>query len=682
MPTGYADGAKVYREAYGRGLKPDPELWVDEWADEYMRIPRDTGAAEPGKYRTARTPYAREPMRCLSPAHPCKRVVTKVASQLMKTQIALNWIGALIHMAPSNILTLLPSLGLAKRVSSRIGKTIAATPELQERVATSRSRDSRNTMDTKEFTGGTLYATTAGSAANLAELSARYVYGDEIDRWDVDVDQEGDPIKLAEARGSTFGRNAKFYFSSSPTIKGASRISDLFETSDQRYYYVPCPTCGHMQTLQWERLLYSADFATVHYQCAASDCDVLIEERYKAEMLANGEWRAHAKGDGQTVGFHLNALYAPLGWHSWGMLAREYEEAKRAQDRGDLEPMQVFYNTRLAEVWDSAVEQTKAEVLQARALHENYVLGTLTVGVLALTAAVDVQANRLELMIIGWGVGLERWVVDHQVIPGDPADQRTWDLLDERLKVRYRHPCGVALGILATGIDSGGHHTHEVYQFCRVRRWRNVFALKGASKPGRPVIAQRPSLVDVTWKGQTERNGAELWMVGTDTAKDWIYNRYSFESGPGALHFAKDLPDEFFQQCVAERKIARYVKGYKRIEWVKGKADRNEALDLMVYNLAMAYYLGLHRYGEHDWDKLRQALAQAGLFDGPELGPVQPVVSEQPDDEDTDDESSAEPERLPIPPARPASSAPPPPTRPAPQSMQRRSSSSGYLKRR
>ena len=492
MPTGYADGAKVYREAYGRGLQPDPELWVDEWSDEYMRIPRDTGAAEPGKYRTARTPYAREPMRCLSPAHPCKRVITMVASQLMKTQIALNWIGALIHMSPSNILTLLPSLALAKRVSARIGKTIAATPELRARVAASRSRDARNTMDTKEFEGGTLYATTAGSASNLAELAAKYIYGDEIDRWDVDVDEEGDPIELAETRGSTFGRNAKFYFSSSPTIKGASRIADLFETSDQRHYYVPCPTCGHMQVLEWESLLYSADFQTVHYKCSSPDCDVLIEEHHKGEMLTKGEWRSHAQGDGETVGFHLNALYAPLGWTSWADLAKQYEKAKRAQDRGDLEPMQVFYNTRLAKVWDSAVEQTKAEVLQARALQEDYVLGTLTVGVLVLTCSVDVQANRLEVMVIGWGVGMERWIVDFKVIPGDPADQRTWDLLDEVLKARYRHPCGVALGILATGIDSGGHHTHEVYQFCRVRRWRNIFALKGASKPGKPVIAQRP----------------------------------------------------------------------------------------------------------------------------------------------------------------------------------------------
>lgn len=671
MPTEIPNGAEVYREAYFRGLHPDPDVWVDEWADEYMRIPRDTGAAEPGQYRTSRTPYAREPMRCLSPAHPCKRVVTMVASQLMKTQIALNWIGGLIHMAPSNILTLLPSLGLAKRVSSRISKTIKATPVLRERVASSRSRDSRNTMDTKEFEGGSLYVTTAGSAANLSELSARYVYGDEIDRWEVDIGEEGDPIELAETRGSTFGRNAKFYFSSSPTIKGASRISDLFEGSDQRYYYVPCPSCGHMQILEWERLHYSKDYSVVHYQCAGPDCDVLIDEYHKGEMLAKGEWRAHAEGDGETVGFHLNALYSPLGWMDWKSLAKQFEKAKKAQAKGDLEPMQVFYNTRLAKVWDSAQEQTKADVLRQRARLESYGLGSMPAGVLMLTGAVDVQANRLEFMVMGWGVGMERWIVDFQVVPGDPADERTWAALDELLKAKYRHPCGVGLGVLATAVDSGGHHTDEVYQFCRVRRWRNVFAIKGASKPGKPVIAQRPSMVDVTWKGQTERNGAELWFVGTDTAKDWIYNRYPFESGPGALHFANDLPDDFFDQCVAERKVARYIRGHKRIEWVKGKAERNEALDLMVYCLAMAHYLGLNRYKEHDWERVRQSLAQSGLFDdalgikpvqGERVtGPATPVAAPQ----------SAPQPTAPIVPSRPA--APPP---------QRRSSTSGYLKRR
>ena len=672
MPTEIPDGAEVYREAYFRGLHPDPDVWIDEWADEYMRIPRDTGAAEPGQYRTSRTPYAREPMRCLSPAHPCKRVVTMVASQLMKTQIALNWIGGLIHMAPSNILTLLPSLGLAKRVSSRIGKTIKATPVLRERVASSRSRDSRNTMDTKEFEGGSLYVTTAGSAANLAELSARYVYGDEIDRWEVDIGEEGDPIELAETRGSTFGRNAKFYFSSSPTIKGASRIADLFEGSDQRHYYVPCPTCGHMQTLEWERLHYSKDYSVVHYQCAGPECDVLIDEYHKGEMLALGEWRAHAEGDGETVGFHLNALYSPLGWMDWKSLAKQFEKAKKAQAKGDLEPMQVFYNTRLAKVWDSAQEQTKADVLRQRARLESYGLGSMPSGVLMLTGSVDVQANRLEFMVMGWGVGMERWIVDFQVVPGDPADERTWAALDELLKVKYRHPCGVGLGILATGVDSGGHHTDEVYQFCRVRRWRNVFAIKGASKPGRPVIAQRPSMVDVTWKGQTERNGAELWFVGTDTAKDWIYNRYPFESGPGALHFANDLPDDFFDQCVAERKVARYIRGHKRIEWVKGKAERNEALDLMVYCLAMAHYLGLNRYKEHDWERVRQSLAQSGLFD--EALGIKPIQGERVSTTGQTDPAAA-------PQSTRQLAASVVPSRPA-TPPQRRSSSSGYLKRR
>ncbi|MGE6790882.1 phage terminase large subunit family protein [Pseudomonas guineae] len=657
----YADGAEQYRSAYMRGLQPDPELWIDEWADEFMRIPRDTGAAEPGPYRTDRTPYAREPMRCLSPNHPAKRVVTKVASQMMKTQIALNWIGGCIHMAPANILMLLPSLGLAKRVSGRVDKTIKATPVLRERVAAARSRDSRNTLDTKEFEGGTLFATTAGSAANLAEVSARFVYGDEIDRWDVDVDDEGDPIELAETRGTTFGRNAKFYFSSSPTIKGASRIEDLFLQGDQRHYYVPCPHCGEHQVLEWENLKWSDDYSWAGYLCCNPICGVLIEEHHKGQMLAEGDWRAHAEGDGETVSFTLSALYMPPGWIAWADLAKQYVKALLASARGDLEPMQVFYNTRLARVWDSAQEMTKASELKARA--EEYRLGTVPAGALILTAAVDTQGDRLELMVLGWGEGLERWVVDHQVIPHSPSDERTWALLDERLKVRYRHASGVELAICATAVDSGGHHTDEVYQFCRLRRWRNVFAIKGASKSGRPVIAQRPSKVDVTWKGTTEKQGVELWMIGTDTAKDWIYNRYHLNDGPGALHFSIDLADDFYDQCVAERKITRYVKGYKRSEWVKGKADRNEALDLLVYNLAMAHYLSLHRYKEPEWARLRAAVSQGSLF-ADRSAPVAQL--------ETNDEVSPQPEqpRAVVPTPQPA------------KASTRRSSSSGYLKRR
>lgn len=606
-----ADGGVAYLDGFGKGLMPDPDLWIDEWADEYQRIPPGNGP-EPGKYRTARTPFAREVMRCLSPAHPAKRIAVMGASQLLKTQVAINWISASIHQAPGNILALLPSGNIAKRVSTRIGKTIDSVPELRERVAAPRSRDSRNTIDTKEFIGGTLYIITAGSAANLAEIPARYVYGDEIDRWEVSVDQEGDPVELAETRTSTFGRNAKIYYSSSPTIEGASRIATLFAQSDQRYHYVPCPHCGEFQILEWENLWWSPDFSSVAYVC--KDCGAHIDESLKREMLAQGEWRSHAAGDGETVGFTISALYAPLGWVSWLSLAKQYVKAKDADDKGDPEPMQVFYNTRLAKTWDNIKERTQPEELRQRA--ESYSLRSIPDGVVLLTAAVDTQDNRLELKIMGWGEGMERWLIDYQVIHGDPAVQSTWDALDEILLTPLRRTNGLNMTIRATAIDSGGHCTQEVYEFTRRRKYRMVFAVKGASKPGRPIIAATPSKVDINRRGKIEKGGAELWMVGTDTSKDWLHSRWKIAGGPGGIHFSSDLPEDFYKQLCSERRLIKYVKGHKRTEWVKSKSDRNEALDLAVYNLAAAHRLGLHKWRENDWarERLKVNPPQTDLF--------------------------------------------------------------------
>lgn len=606
-----ADGGIAYLAGFQKGIEPDPDLWIDEWSDEYMRIPRGNGA-EHGKYRTERTPFAREPMRCLSPMHPAKRVVAMVASQLLKTQVGINWLSASIHQAPGNMLVLLPSLGLARRVSGRIGKTIDEVQPLRERVAAPRSRDSRNTIDTKEFIGGTLYITTAGSAANLAEIPARYIYGDEIDRWEVSVDKEGDPIDLAETRTSTFGRNAKIYYTSSPTIEGASRIQTLFLQSDQRHYYIPCPHCGEFQTLEWESLWWSPDFSAAAYVC--KECGAHIDESQKTEFLAQGEWRAHAAGDGETVGFTLSALYAPLGWVSWVSMAKQYAKAKNADDKGDPEPMQVFYNTRLARCWDNIKERIQPDELKDRA--EPYQLRTVPNGVLVITAAVDTQDNRLELKIIGWGEGMERWVLDYQVIHGDPSTDAPWAQLDEILKTPLRRKNGLNMTIRATAIDSGGHFTQEVYEFTRLRKYRMVFALKGGSKPGRPVVAGTPSKVDINRRGKIQKGGAELWMVGTDTAKDWLHSRWKVPEGPGAIHFSQDLPEDFYKQLCSERRLIKYVKGYKRTEWVKSKADRNEALDLSVYNLAAAHRLGLHRWRENDWERERLKVnpPQSDLF--------------------------------------------------------------------
>lgn len=603
-----ADGFLAYTQGFGEGIQPDPDLWVDAWADRYMVIPKKSGAAEAGPYRTDRTPYAREVMRCLSPSHPARRVIVKGASQLLKTQVGLNFIGASVHQAPANILVLLPTLGISKRVSKRVDETIKSVPELRDRVAEPRSRDAKNTVDTKEFDGGTLYITTAGSASNLAEIPARYLYGDEVDRWDANVDGEGDPVEIAEARTSTFEYNRKIYFSSSPTIEGQSRIDGLYRDGDQRRYHVECPECRHLHVLEWERMKWDAELTEAWMVCP--ECGAEIHEHHKAQMLKTQDdggtacWIATAVGDGGiTVSFEISALYAPLGWVSWLSLAKQYVKAKAALERGDQEPMQVFYNTRLAKCWNPAEESAKADQLKKRA--EDYRLRTLPAGALVLTASVDVQPNRLEVKTMGWGEGLERWVVDYQVLWGAPSEDAVWRDLDAILMGTLPHPSGLALPISAALIDSGGHNTQDVYNYCRLRRNRKILAIKGASKPGRPIIANKPAKMDVNFRGRSEKHGVELWFVGTDTAKDWLASRWQIESGPGAIHFSKDLPDEYYTQLTAERRLVRYRKGHRISEWVKNKADRNEALDLAVYNLAAAYFLGLHRKAPHDWAVLR-----------------------------------------------------------------------------
>nr|DAP68851.1 MAG TPA: terminase large subunit [Caudoviricetes sp.] len=671
----HPDGAEIYLGAFAKALRPDPPLWIDEWSEANMIIPADTGARLPGPYRLTTTPFARDPLRALSPESPCKRVVAKVASQLWKTQVGINWICASIARAPANFLALEPTITLTRRLAARIEKTFAAVPELRETVASPRSRDAKNTADTKEFKGGTLYINTAGSASNLAELTARYIYGDEIDRWLRNVGHEGDPIKIVENRATQYGRSAKFYYSSSPTEKDASKIDELFMLGNQQYCYVPCPHCGHMQILEMHNMRVSEDLSAAYMCCINPDCTQWIPEHAKPAMFDGYEWRAHAVGDGETESFTQSALYASLGTVSWLDLWKEKVAADIALAGGDDTLMRVFKNTRMGEVFDSRQQITSAAQLHQRA--EPYALRSVPAAVLALTAAVDTQDDRLELKIKGWGEGMESWIIDYQVINGDPASQATWDALDAELMRPIMHPSGKQLGLRAVLIDSGGHYTQEVYQFTRLRRWRHVLAIAGARKPGKPVIAQRPSKVDVTWQGTTEEGGAELWMVGTDTAKDWITNRFKLTAGPGAIHFSKDLPLEYFEQLTAERKVIRFVKGFKRVEWQKPNGARNEAFDLEVYNLAAAHYIGMHKWRSVDWERLRLYFAQGDLLDAPVL-PALPAN----DAEEDEAETEALPAAAVVPVAEATAVKPLPTATPVQQQQRRRTSQSSYLKRR
>lgn len=638
------DGYQVLLDAIARGLEPDPNLTVDAWADEFAEVPKETGAAEPGKYRTSRTPHARLPMQCLSAGHPAKRVVMMGASQMLKTQVALNFLGETVHQRPKNFLWLVPTGKLHKRAVERIDKVVKATKVLRERFAKPASRDATNNNDIKSYPGGALYLATAGAAANLSELSVTYVVFDEIDRALEDVGGEGDPRELAETRQTSHTRDRKTYYPSSPTIEGESPIKKIFDLGTRRQALAECIHCGHAQPLDFFNkngdpvLIRSEDGKRAMYPCEA--CGGLHEEGDKTRMFARGLWSEGEPGDGETESFHISAMFLPYGWHPWISLLKQYEAAKAQLEEHSDEAMKTFYNTRLALCWDRKKETTRYEALMARA--EPYALGTVPAAACVLTCSIDCQAYRLEAKTVAWGPGMEGWIVDYQVIQGPPSELETWKKADALLRTRYRHASGAMMSISAVMInaDGKGGTAQDVYNYCAPLRRRNIFAIKGHSRPGRPILSSKPTLVDINWRGKSEKRGAQLWFVGPDTAKDYLQARWSKPSGPGAIHFSQELPESYFKGLTAEYRTSKHKRGRKVSYWEQKKGEANEPLDLMVYNLAAAYYLGLHKKNEHQWQMLRERLVpeQGDLLapvdtypasneDGQSAAPAAPAVA-------------------------------------------------------
>jgi phage terminase large subunit GpA-like protein len=588
----------IYERAFIDGLTPDPDLTVSEWADEF-RMLSQKASAEPGRWRTDRTPYLREIMDELSPSSPTQRVVFQAGAQVGKTETGNNWTGFIIHMSPGPMMLVQPTVDMAKRLSKqRLAPMIEESPVLRERIAESRSRDSGNTTFTKEFPGGFMLITGANSAVGLRSMPVRFLFLDEIDGFPVDLDGEGDPVNLAERRTTTFARR-KIFMCSTPTVKDTSRIEREYLASDQRRFFIPCPHCGEFQWLKWAQIKWDdGDPDTAHYVCEHNGC--IIEEHSKTDFMSRGEWRPTAKGDARTAGFHLSSLYSPLGWKSWSEIVAEFLAAK-----GDPPLLKTWVNTILGETWeDEIAARVGAGELQDRV--EFYPPGIAPAGVLACTAGVDVQDNRLAVTIHGWGEDEECWLIDHQEIFGDPAKPEIWKQLANVISTPVEHEAFEPLPIMATCIDSGGHFTHEVYAFAREHRALHVMAVKGQSQKGKPVIA-RPTKVDLNMRQQVIKNGAEVWPVGTDTAKFTIYSRLKLnEAGAGFVHFHAGLPPDYFTQLTAEKLTTRYVKGHPVREWTKKPGARNEALDTFVYSLAALQSLYMRFNRKTVWQQMAQ----------------------------------------------------------------------------
>lgn len=613
----------AYSAGLLEGLQPDPAFTVSEWADEH-RLLSSKASAEPGRWRTDRTPYLREIMDALSVYDPTQRVVFMKSAQIGGTEAGNNWIGYVMHHAPGPMLYVLPTVEIAEKASKqRIAPMLEESPALRELVAPARSRDSGNTLLSKEFRGGVFMMTGANSAAGLRSMPIKWLFMDEVDAYPSDVEGEGSPIALAENRTITFSRR-KVLLVSTPTEAGTSRIEIEYQRSDQRRYFVPCPHCGHMQWLRWRgfgpddspeaaktyRLIWTDEKRTAAaYLCG--ECGAHIEERHKTGMLAAGQWQATAPGDGVTAGYHINSLYSPAGWKSWVEILREFEDASK-----DPALLKTFVNTTLGEPFEAGtVVRLDAEGLSRRA--GPYRLGDPVpqAGVL-LTAGIDMQRRNggyAQIIVRAWGSGDESWLVDRKMIYGDANSPRFWDQVTDALDQTYEHESGATVKIRATAIDSGdGETTHLIYAYARANRGRHVLATKGMSTPGKPLLG-KPSLQDVNILRQTVKRGVELWPIGSDTGKSLIHSRLKIEdfNGAGVMHWPLGLDPDYWTQLTSERQVVKIVNGFPRRHWVKKDSDKNEDLDCEVLAAAALEYVKTRHNRATMYSQMAEALRVA-----------------------------------------------------------------------
>lgn len=552
-------------------------------------------SAEPGRWRTARVPYQRGFMDAFSDAGTTE-LVGVFASQTGKTDCVLNMIAARIATQPGPILVIQPTLEMAEAWSKdRLTPMLRDTPALSGRVKDARSRDSGNTIRHKQFPGGHLTASGANSPASLAMRPIRDLFCDEVDRYPPSAGTEGDPVKLADTRTRAFW-NRKRVFISSPGTRGASRLEVLWNRSDQRLYYVPCQDCGKFQTLKWSQVQWDKDEHGEHapetavYVC--EHCGVCWDDLARARAVQKGRWKATRTFRG-CAGFHINALAAPWDSCKLEVLVSQWIEAQ-----GNPELLKVFINTVLADWWEEVYESVDEGGLMTRRETIPELDGRHEVPepVAVLTAGVDVQDNRLELSVYGWGMGEESWCLAHALLYGDPSSQALWEDLDAYLVAPWARAAGGVDYLRGVSIDTGGHHTQAAYDFCagRFRRLTPdggrafVFAVKGTAGAG-DLWPRKASKVS--------RN-VPLWPLRVDAGKEQIYGRLGIvEAGPGFIHFPTTLERGFFEGLTAEKvetKVNR--KGFPVQTWKLKKAGaRNEPLDCAVY--AYAALCGLRAMG-------------------------------------------------------------------------------------
>lgn len=579
---------KAFREL-ARIIEPPEPLLISEWCEKFAYLPSE-GNAESGKYSCKRMPYQVDMLN--DPLDPnVSEIFWCIASQLGKTLCIVFIVEFFIDHQPCAMQIVYPTLDSAKSwMREKLSPTVKSTPRLKGKLIEPRAKDSESTTMNRKFPGGNLTALGANSPSGFRQRSKKISIQDEIDAYEVTA--EGDPCALGDRATITF-HDAVRLKSSTVTIKGMSRIEDGIERSDKQMYFLPCHACGHMQVLKWTNVKWTfkqpdgseiSDTERTIYVC--ENCANEWSDQQRLAAIASGhqdnpsvnglraEWRATAPFRG-IRGRLLSGLYQTIGKkRSFKSYLHQFAENFLTAKKGGKETLRVWTNIFLNESWEEAAEQVAWSPLLERC--EDYE-GDIPQEVCLLTAAGDIQKDRIELEVIGWGDEEETWGIEKHVIYGDFDLPEVQKQVEDYLSKKWQHPSGVELGVTCAAFDSG-HKTKAVYRFCKRNFSKRYYAVKGSSTPHAPLITAHKNKFYGIW----------LYNVGTDTAKDSIFSRLKIED-PGAryCHFpkARGYNESYFKQLCSERLQTFMEKGQVRRRWIK-TFERNESLDLRVYNLA------------------------------------------------------------------------------------------------
>lgn len=584
MPNPLSEAHRVARASLKiAGLMP-----LSQWIEANLRLP-DGLTAVPGPIKLY--PYQHAIADAITdPA--LERVSIQKSARVGMTTLLTAAIAHFVENDPCPVLCLLPTETMCRNYvisdleplfeTSGIGACI--------RVVGNRAAD-RSTLLDRHFAGGSLRFVASHAPRNLRSHTARILLADEIDG--METSDEGDPIDLAEQRTLTFS-SRKIIAVSTPIDLETSRILRAYAQSDQRIFEVPCQACGAFTEVMWKHIDWrdgppeDAAFRCPH-------CNELIPERFKPEMVANGRWRATATAPGHA-GFRLNSLISPLENASWAALAAKFLRA-----RGDTDRMRVFTNTDLGEAYAGEGDAIDELALQERA--EPFSIEVIPEEALLITAGVDVQDDRLEVSLVGWGADATAFVLAHMQILTPPKEEVAWLELEDILRSRWKHPLGGMIGVAAACVDSGGHFTQAVYDFCFPRINRRVYAIKG--KEG-----ARPDFAMSTDKELRARR--PIAIVGTDGIKSRVFAKLM---GDRTIRFSDTLEPGYFEQLGSERRVVRYTRGHAFFRFEKKPGARNEAIDCLVYATAAKAALGIINF-----DRLTSELR--GAPQAPKIPPV------------------------------------------------------------